>query len=127
MTSTPGFVGARLTEARRARGISATDFADIVGISAVSISKYENGHQTPRLDVFFAMAAALNMPRAFFLRPSRELDQKPVFWRGRLSAPPILRERAAVLHGHTPRGGWSGARGGGRPPVCASVGLCLRW
>ncbi len=35
-------------------------------------------------------------------------------------------ERAAVLHGHIPRGGSSGLRGGGRPPVSASVGLVRR-
>jgi DNA-binding XRE family transcriptional regulator len=43
MTTTPGFIGQRLIEARRARAISATDFAALVGVSAVSISKYENG------------------------------------------------------------------------------------
>lgn len=96
MTNTPGFVGRRLMEARRARGISATDFAGLVGISSVSISKYENGHQTPRLDVLHAMAAALKMPRSYFLRAVHEEDQQPVFWRGRLSAPPVMRERAAV-------------------------------
>lgn len=99
MTNTPGFVGRRLTEARRARGISAIDFAGLVGVSAVSISKYENGHQTPRLDVFHAMAAALKMPRSYFLRPVPAEDERPVFWRARLSAPSVMRERAAVRLG----------------------------
>ena len=94
--STPGFVGPRLTEARRARGVSATDLAGMVGVSVVSISKYENGHQTPRLDVFHNLAATLKMPRSYFLRPLRTEDSCPVFWRGRLSAPPVMRDRAAV-------------------------------
>ncbi|HLL31716.1 MAG TPA: helix-turn-helix transcriptional regulator [Allosphingosinicella sp.] len=38
-----GFVGARLTEARRARGLSATDLAGLIGVSVQSISRYENG------------------------------------------------------------------------------------
>ncbi len=94
--TSPGFVGRRLTEARRARGISAADLAGMVGVSAVSISKYENGHQTPRLDVFHSLASTLNMSRSYFLRAVGEEDQRPVFWRGKLSAPPIMRERAGV-------------------------------
>ena len=94
--TTPGFVGRRLTEARRARGISATDLAGMVGVSTVSISKYENGHQTPKLDVFHTLASTLRMPRPYFLRPFGVEDERPVFWRGKLSAPPVMRERAAV-------------------------------
>ena len=96
MNTSPGFVGERLTEARRARGISATDLSGLVGVSSQSLSKYENGHQAPRLEVLDAIAAALNMPRAFFMRPPRPVDDHPVFWRARLSAPPVMRDRAAV-------------------------------
>lgn len=96
MTTTPGFIGQRLVEARRARGLSATDLAGMVGVSVQSISKYENGHQTPRIDTLHEVAAVLNMPRAYFLRPVAEMDETPIFWRGRLSAPPAMRERAAV-------------------------------
>lgn len=94
--STPGFVGQRLVEARRARGLSATDLAGVVGVSVQSVSKYENGHQTPKLELFHAMARALNIPRDYFLRPIQPADERPVFWRGKLSAPPVKRERAAV-------------------------------
>jgi len=93
---TPGFVGARLEEARRARGMSATDLADLVGVSLQSISKYENGHQTPKLDVLLKLSWALKFSRPYFMRPIELDDQNPVFWRAKLSAPPIKRERAAV-------------------------------
>ena len=96
MTTTLGFVGARLTEARRARGMSAIDLAGIVSVSGVSISKYENGHQKPKLDVFHKISSALNLPRSYFMRTMPDFDPAPVFWRARLSAPPIMRERAAV-------------------------------
>ena len=95
-TTTPGFVGQRLVEARRARGMSATDLAGIIGVSVQSVSKYENGHQTPKLEIFHTIASALNVPRAYFLRPPAQADSRPVFWRARLSAPPVHRERAAV-------------------------------
>lgn len=94
--STPGFVGQRLVEARRARGLSATDLARDIGVSVQSVSKYENGHQTPKLELFHAIATTLNMPRDYFLRPLRAADERPVFWRGKLSAPPGRRERASV-------------------------------
>lgn len=94
--STPGFVGQRLVEARCARGLSATDLAGVVGVSVQSISKYENGHQTPKLEQFHAIARALNIPRDYFLRPVPLADERPVFWRAKLSAPPAKRERAAV-------------------------------
>jgi Zn-dependent peptidase ImmA (M78 family)/DNA-binding XRE family transcriptional regulator len=91
-----GFVGARLTEARRARGISATDLADLVGVSVQSISKYENGHQSPKLDVAHKLASQLKFPHDYFLRPIPAVDERPIFWRARLSAPPVARERAHV-------------------------------
>jgi len=94
--STPGFIGQRLVEARRARGMSATDLAGVVGVSVQSVSKYENGHQTPSLEHFHALARALNIPRDYFLRPIQALDERPVFWRAKLSASPVKRERAAV-------------------------------
>jgi len=91
-----GFVGARLTEARKARGISATDLADMVGVSVQSISKYENDRQSPKLDVVHNLAATLKFPHDYFLRPAPERDERPIFWRARLSAPPLARDRAEV-------------------------------
>ena len=90
------FVGERLIEARRARGLNATDLAGLVGISVQSISKYENGHQSPKLDIVHQLESRLNMPKGYFFRPVAAQDERPVFWRGRLSAPSVMRDRAAV-------------------------------
>lgn len=91
-----GFVGARLTEARKARGVSATDLADLVGVSVQSISKYENDRQSPKLDVVHSLADILRFPHDYFLRPVPLKDDRPIFWRARLSAPPLARDRAEV-------------------------------
>ncbi|GAB0114617.1 helix-turn-helix domain-containing protein [Acidisoma sp. C75] len=91
-----GFVGERLIEARKARGVSATDLADMVGVSVQSISKYENGHQSPKLDVVYSLASVLKFPRDYFLRSVPHRDEQPIFWRARLSAPPVARDRAEV-------------------------------
>ena len=39
----------RLRIARRRTGLEGAQFADIVGLSRVTVSKYENGHVTPQL------------------------------------------------------------------------------
>ena len=91
-----GFVGARLTEARKARGISATDLADLVGVSVQSISKYENDKQSPKFDVLHEFATVLKFPHDFFLRAVPAQDERPIFWRAKLSAPPVARDRAEV-------------------------------
>ncbi|MEE4379008.1 MAG: XRE family transcriptional regulator [Candidatus Competibacteraceae bacterium] len=94
--NTPGFIGARLIQARVARGLSAVDFADLVGLSVQSISKYENGHQSPKPEVLFNIAATLKLPQSFFLRPLLHDDRNPIFWRGKLSAPVKPKDKAEV-------------------------------
>ena len=91
-----GFVGERLIEARKARAMSAVDLADIVGVSVQSISKYENGHQSPKIDVLHKLASHLNFSVEYFLRPLASNDDCPIFWRARLTAPPAARDRAEV-------------------------------
>jgi Zn-dependent peptidase ImmA (M78 family)/DNA-binding XRE family transcriptional regulator len=95
-TNTPGFVGARLTEARLASALSATQLAEAVGLSPQSISKYENGHQTPQLETLHALARILGVPPTLFLKPRPIAHDEPIFWRGSLSAPPSMKARAGV-------------------------------
>lgn len=96
MSIAVGFVGTRLTEARRARGITASDLASMIELSVQSLSKYENGHQMPRLEIVDRMAATLGFPRQYFFRPHRHIDSLPVFWRSKLSAQATDLDRAAV-------------------------------
>lgn len=91
-----GFVGARLTEARMALGLSATTFADQAELSVQSVSKYENDRQTPKLDGVHKFASILKVPYDYFFRPMAAKDEKPIFWRAKLSAPPTARDRAEV-------------------------------
>jgi len=97
MSVAVGFVGQRLTEARRARGVTATDLASIVGLSAQSLSKYENSHQVPRHETVEHLASALGLPRKYFFRPMPASgDHRPVFWRSKLSAQSVDLDRAGV-------------------------------
>jgi Zn-dependent peptidase ImmA (M78 family)/DNA-binding XRE family transcriptional regulator len=96
MSIAVGFVAHRLTEARRARGLSATDLASMVQVSVQSLSKYENDHQTPRHDTVDRLAEILGLPRQYFFRPYTSGDRRPVFWRSKLSAQNVDLERAFV-------------------------------
>lgn len=91
-----GFVGERLSQARRAQSITASDLADKIGVSVQSLSKYENGHQVPRHETVDKLAAALSMPKPYFFRVLRITDSKPVFWRSKLTAQATDLDRAAV-------------------------------
>lgn len=96
MSIAVGFVGSRLVEARRARGITAIDLASMVQVSAQSISKYENGHQTPRRDTVDRLADTLGLPHQYFFRTQSSGDNRPVFWRSKLSAQAVDLDRASV-------------------------------
>lgn len=78
---TPGFVGARLKEAREARALTIGTLADLVGLSRQAISGYEHGELTPQPDNLYRMASVLDMPVAFFSLPARTEDDAPTFYR----------------------------------------------
>jgi Zn-dependent peptidase ImmA (M78 family)/DNA-binding XRE family transcriptional regulator len=93
---TPGFNGERLVEARQARGLSAVALAEVVGVSAQSVSQYERGKQSPRPEIMAVIAARLNLPLSYFMRPSAGLDSAPIFWRCRATASSVARQRAEI-------------------------------
>src|SRR5260370_16380391 len=65
---TPGFAGARLREARDARGISAASLAEMLGLTRAAIYQYESDEQSPRPVIMEKVCAVLNLPTAFFVR-----------------------------------------------------------
>src|SRR4051794_34291829 len=78
-TGTPGFVGARLSEAREARGLTATQLGELTGVSSTSISQYEKGKTTPAPRNLNLLANVLNLPEHFFLLPDRDYARGTVF------------------------------------------------
>jgi transcriptional regulator with XRE-family HTH domain len=61
-----GFIPERLIEARKSRGISAVDLASMIEVSAQSLSKYENGHQTPKRETVIKLSRTLGFSEPFF-------------------------------------------------------------
>lgn len=96
MNVATGFVGERLVQARNARSISAVDLSAMSGISTTSISKYEHGKQMPRHDVVQKISSVTGFSRDFFYRKTVKAEDKPVFWRARLSAQTAMLDRAKV-------------------------------
>lgn len=59
--------GARLREARRARGWSLAQLATAAGIGKGTLSEIENGHRNPTLSTLYALANALRVPLSTLL------------------------------------------------------------
>lgn len=92
---TPGFVGARLKEAREARGLSATALAEILGVSRQAVSQYENEQQSPRPEIMARIEQVLNLPPSFFSRPvpQKKPETRRIFYRSMNSATKLARVR----------------------------------
>lgn len=68
---TPGFVPARLTEAREARRIaSMSALARLLSVNVSTVARWEDGSSTPDADALSAIAGVLNVRREYFLRPT---------------------------------------------------------
>jgi Zn-dependent peptidase ImmA (M78 family)/transcriptional regulator with XRE-family HTH domain len=78
---TPGFIAARLTEAREARGLAQIALAEITGIKSQSISHYEQGRQSPSPEALALLCEKLELPQNYFLRASPRYSTEGVFFR----------------------------------------------
>jgi Zn-dependent peptidase ImmA (M78 family)/transcriptional regulator with XRE-family HTH domain len=88
----PGRAGGSLAYARLARGLFKNALADMVGISGTAVARSEEGVDKPQQERLAALAASLNFPIDFFLRP--EWPERPgiVFWRSRAAETQHARE-----------------------------------
>jgi len=91
---TPGFIGARLTEAREARGFTVTSLSELIGVSKQAVSQYEKGSASPHPEAMQGIVEALHLPLEFFLRPTGELTLPTVFYRSLSAATKAERARA---------------------------------
>lgn len=101
MKGTSGFVGARLTEAREARGLTASALANLVDKTRQQISKYELGKDSPGSETMQRICDVLNLPLVFFLR-AHSHEPAPTFFRSLKRASDIERARAKRLLGWLP-------------------------
>jgi Zn-dependent peptidase ImmA (M78 family)/transcriptional regulator with XRE-family HTH domain len=97
--TTPGFIGVRLAQARRARGLTAATLAELLGVTSTTISQYEHGKQAPRPEMLEKLALQLNIPPPFFLRPALVVEgERATKWRSNTTATKFARERAEIRY-----------------------------
>ena len=60
----------RLKSARKKAGMEQAELAEIVKISAITLSRYENGHRKPNIDDTAKLAAALNTSVSYLMGES---------------------------------------------------------
>lgn len=94
----PGFVGARLREAREASGLTGAALADLLEIPRQSISAYEHGKATPGPETAERIADKLNMQLRFFFEPVEPESSAAIFWRSRAAATKTARERSQARY-----------------------------
>lgn len=91
---TPGFVGARLTEAREANGLTQIALADLLQITRQAVSQYEAGESSPSPDVMRRISEKLDLPIRFFLERPRDRRHGATFFRSMKSTTKAARIRA---------------------------------
>lgn len=82
----------RIAAARRAAGLSTRELAERAGVSAMSISKYENGKATPSSAVLLRMADALEVKVDYFFR-KKAVDLQELEFRKHPRLPKMLQRR----------------------------------
>jgi Zn-dependent peptidase ImmA (M78 family)/transcriptional regulator with XRE-family HTH domain len=91
---TPGFQANRLIEARESRGLTQLALAELATRTSSTISRWENGAQSPEPDALESLANVLNLPVAYFLKSAPEHGDAPIFFRSMASSTQSLRRRA---------------------------------
>lgn len=72
-------MGERIKQARLAAGLSLRELAERVGVSAMAISKYENGQMSPSSEVLIRLGNAVGVKIGYFTRPLQVEVQCPAF------------------------------------------------
>ena len=85
-------IGARIKQARTAAGLSLRELGDRAGVSAMAISKYERGENTPSSGVLLRLAKAVGVRTEYFFRPVAA-ELKAVEYRKHARLPKKLLER----------------------------------
>lgn len=94
--STPGFIGANLRRARKARKVTAISLASQLGVTKQAISNYESGRQSPSPEITEKICEILEFPVFFFLKKPKEVtkSETPYFYRSMSAATKASREAA---------------------------------
>ncbi len=88
----PTFCGARLAQARIARGLTKKSLAELIGITGTQIARYESGQDNPQIERLDIISEKLNFPVSFFQKPNWKDADSPIFWRSQAAETKMARE-----------------------------------
>jgi Zn-dependent peptidase ImmA (M78 family)/transcriptional regulator with XRE-family HTH domain len=93
-----GFVPARLTVARQAKGLKQKDLADELRFAPATISKWESEayEQGPDHSSIYALAERLSVEPSWFYKPLEDPNTRPAFFRSMRSELTAARDKAAA-------------------------------
>ncbi|MEQ1596057.1 MAG: XRE family transcriptional regulator [Casimicrobium sp.] len=94
--NTPGFVGQRLTQARKSFGLTGMALAELLDVTPTTISQYEKGKQTPRPEVMTRLCELFKFPPTFFMSAVRDRGERNIMYRSQSVATKTARDRAEV-------------------------------
>lgn len=77
MQNTKKYLGARIQEIRKLKGLKQNEFAELVGIDSKHMSKIECGRCFPSFELLDKIAHSLNVPVAAFLN-SEHLENREI-------------------------------------------------
>lgn len=95
---TPGFIGFRLSQARKLRRKNISALANDLGMSRATVSAYEKGTISPSPEIMGEICKCLDMPLDFFINDYHGQcnNNGPIFYRSYISALRLARESAEV-------------------------------
>lgn len=93
---TPGFQPLRLVEARDSSSFTQTALARLIERDSSTISKWENGSQSPEPDALDALAKALKVPVSYFMQEMTDHGTAPMFFRSMASTTIGLRKQTSA-------------------------------
>ncbi len=91
---TPYFRGARLREAREARGLNGVALAELLGVTRQTISQYEHDVISPHPAVMETISKVLRVPTEFFSFDATWVKRRPRFMRSMATTAATARLRA---------------------------------
>jgi transcriptional regulator with XRE-family HTH domain len=92
---TPYFRGARLREAREARGLNGVALAELLGVTRQTISQYEHDQVSPGPAVMESITRVLRLPPEFFSFDAKWVKSRSRFMRSMATTAAGARLRAA--------------------------------
>lgn len=84
-TGVTGFQPERLLQARLSRGLTQIALGTLIGRSSGTISKWENGEQSPESDALELLAQKLSVPGSWFLKRLPKIGDRVCFYRSNVS------------------------------------------